>query len=133
MSAVGRVQTLTGQPGRVDGSAGVQGDALVGLRSTTGAALIAPTVLASAVGTLDANVVKVAVPAIGRGLHADVGALQWTLTGYLLTVAALLLLTGALADRFGRRRVRADRSGYTAPRAKRTWTVCCARCRSMKP
>src|ERR1700730_3574400 len=105
MSAVGRTQPLTGQPGRVDGSAAVQGNALVRLRSATGAALIAATVLAPAVGTLDANVVKVAVPAIGRGLHAYVGALQWTLTGYRLTVAALLLLTGALAGRFGRRRV----------------------------
>ncbi|HEY3944612.1 MAG TPA: DHA2 family efflux MFS transporter permease subunit [Solirubrobacteraceae bacterium] len=105
MSAVAKAEPPTGQPGRVDGPAVVQGDALVGLRSATGAALIAATVLASAVGTLDANVIKVAVPAIGRGLHANVSALQWTLTGYLLTVAALLLLTGALADRFGRRRV----------------------------
>ena len=36
--------------------------------------------------------VKVAIPAIGHGLHASVGALQWTLTSYLLAVAALLLL-----------------------------------------
>jgi len=50
-------------------------DALVALRSRTGAALIASTVLASAVGTLDANVVKVAVPTIGRDLHAGLGAL----------------------------------------------------------
>ena len=64
--------------------------------------MIAATVLASAVGSLDANVIKVAVPAIGRSLGASVATLQWTLTGYLLTVAALLLLSGALADRFGR-------------------------------
>lgn len=75
------------------------------LRSRVGAALIATTVLASMVGFLDANVVTVAVPAIGRDLGAGVVALQWTLTGYLLTVAALLLLSGALADHFGRRRV----------------------------
>jgi hypothetical protein len=72
MSAVGRAQTLIGQRGRVDAAAGVKGDALVGLRSATGAALIAATVLASAVGTLDANVITVAAPAIGRGLHASV-------------------------------------------------------------
>jgi EmrB/QacA subfamily drug resistance transporter len=70
-----------------------------------GTALIAATVLASASGTLDASASQVAIPAIGRGLHAVVAALQWTLTGYLLTVAALLLLSGALADRFGRRRL----------------------------
>ena len=36
--------------------------------------------LASAVATLDANAVKVAVPAIGRDLGASISALQWTLT-----------------------------------------------------
>jgi EmrB/QacA subfamily drug resistance transporter len=78
---------------------------LVALRSREGVALIATTVLASMVGFLDASVVNVAVPAIGRDLGAGVSAVQWTLTGYLVTVAALLLLSGALADRFGRRRV----------------------------
>ena len=81
------------------------GSALVALRSATGIALIAATVLASAVGSLDANVIKVAVPAIGQDLHASVATLQWTLTSYLLVVAALLLLSGALGDRFGLRRV----------------------------
>lgn len=75
------------------------------LRSRIGAALIAATVLASMVGFLDANVVNVAVPAIGRDLGAGVVPLQWMLTGYLLTVAALLLLSGALADHFGRKRI----------------------------
>jgi EmrB/QacA subfamily drug resistance transporter len=75
------------------------------LRSRIGVALIAATVLASMVGFLDANVVQVAVPAIGRDLGAGVAGLQWALTGYLLTVAALLLLSGALADHFGRRRI----------------------------
>ncbi|MFC7275814.1 DHA2 family efflux MFS transporter permease subunit [Paractinoplanes rhizophilus] len=75
------------------------------LRSRVGEALIAATVLASMVGFLDANVVNVAVPAIGRDLGAGVAGLQWVLTGYLLTVAALLLLSGALADHFGRRRI----------------------------
>lgn len=80
-------------------------DPLIQLHSRGGAALVATTVLASAVGFLDANVVNVAVPAIGDDLDAGAGALQWTLTGYLLSVAALLLLSGALADRFGRSRV----------------------------
>jgi EmrB/QacA subfamily drug resistance transporter len=78
---------------------------VVGLRTRAGAVLIGATVLASAVASVDANVVKVAIPAIGHGLHASVGALQWTLTSYLLAVAALLLLSGSLADRFGRRRL----------------------------
>jgi EmrB/QacA subfamily drug resistance transporter len=78
---------------------------LVALRSASGVVLIATTVLASTVGFLNASVVNVAVPAIGRDLHAGVGSLQWTLTSYLLTVAALLLPSGALVDRFGQRRV----------------------------
>src|SRR3954451_11132742 len=78
---------------------------LAALRSPTGVALIAGTVLASGVGSYDAYVVNVAVPAIGRDFGAGVTSIQWTLTSYLLAVAALLLLVGALADRFGRRRV----------------------------
>ena len=75
------------------------------LRSPTGYALIAGTVFASGVASYDANVVNVAVPAITRRFDAGVAAIQWTLTSYLLAVAALLLIAGALADRFGRRRV----------------------------
>lgn len=96
MSAVGTVSVVPSPRVAPD---------LVALRSRTGVALIAATVLASAAGTLDASASQVAIPAIGRGLHAGVAALQWTLTGYLLTVAALLLLSGALADRFGRRQL----------------------------
>jgi EmrB/QacA subfamily drug resistance transporter len=88
------------RPGAVAGTG-----QLVPLRSRTGAALITATVLASATTAVDANVIKVAVPAIGKSLGAGVAALQWTLTSYLLTVAALLLLAGALSDRFGRRRL----------------------------
>src|SRR4051812_37532412 len=86
-------------------SAPAEHPAPVALRSGAGVALIAATVLASMAGFLDASVVNVAIPAIGRDLGAGVVALQWTLTGYLLTAAALLLVAGALADRFGRRRV----------------------------
>jgi MFS family permease len=86
--------------------AGIAGhESPVALRSSAGVALIAATVLASLIGFLDASVVNVAVPAIGASLGASVVTLQWTLTSYLLAVAALLLLSGALADHFGRRRV----------------------------
>jgi EmrB/QacA subfamily drug resistance transporter len=81
------------------------GRALAPLRSATGIALIAATVLASGVASYDAYVVNVAVPAIDRHFDASVTAIQWTLTSYLLAVAALLLVAGALADRFGRRRI----------------------------
>jgi EmrB/QacA subfamily drug resistance transporter len=54
---------------------------------------------------LDSTVVNVALPAIGRDLHASVAGLQWTIDGYVLVLASLLMLAGATADRVGRRRV----------------------------
>ena len=55
--------------------------------------------------SLDATVVNVALPHIGADLDVGVSALQWVLTGYLLALASLILLGGALGDRLGRRRV----------------------------
>src|SRR5579864_4375894 len=75
------------------------------LRSARGRLALAATVAASAMASLDATVVNVALPHIGKDLHAGVSALQWVLTGYLLALASLILLGGALGDRFGRRRV----------------------------
>src|SRR6267378_3496315 len=78
-----------------------------GLRyaSAEGRWVLLATVLGSAVVMLDGTVVNVALPAIGRDLHAGIDGLQWTVSGYLLTLSALILLGGALGDRFGRRRV----------------------------
>ena len=67
-------------------------------------ALIA-TVAASAMASLDATVVNVALPDIGKEFGASVSTLQWVLTGYLIALASLILLGGALGDRFGRRKV----------------------------
>ncbi|MEV6449530.1 hypothetical protein [Amycolatopsis sp. NPDC051716] len=68
---------------------GTTGPALVALRSPAGAALVAAIVLASLIGFLDAYMINVAVPAIGRDLHASISRLQWVLTGYLVAVASL--------------------------------------------
>lgn len=54
---------------------------------------------------LDGTVVNVALPAIGRDFDTGLAGLQWILDAYLLTLGALLLLGGALGDRYGRRRV----------------------------
>ncbi|HEV3495175.1 MAG TPA: DHA2 family efflux MFS transporter permease subunit, partial [Actinomycetes bacterium] len=67
--------------------------------------VLAATVLGSGMAFLDGTVVNVALPAIGRDLGAGLSGLQWTLDAYLLTLGALLLLGGALGDRYGRRRV----------------------------
>src|SRR5262245_24780436 len=54
---------------------------------------------------LDATIVNVALPHIGEDFDASVSALQWVLTGYLLALASLILLGGALGDHYGRRKV----------------------------
>src|SRR6478735_1326863 len=54
---------------------------------------------------LDATVVNVALPHIGKEFHSSVSGLQWVLNGYLVALASLILLGGALGDRFGRRAV----------------------------
>jgi EmrB/QacA subfamily drug resistance transporter len=77
----------------------------VALGTTQGRWLVAVTVLASGMAFLDATAVQVALPSIGRDLGASLSGLQWTVTGYTLTLASLILLGGALGDRYGRRKV----------------------------
>src|SRR5947208_10713261 len=54
---------------------------------------------------LDITIVNVALPSIQKSLHASFQDLQWVVDAYALTLAALLLTAGSLADRFGRRLV----------------------------
>ena len=54
---------------------------------------------------LDNTVVNVALPSIGRDLHVSVSSLEWVVTAYALTFAALLITGGKLGDLFGRRRI----------------------------
>ena len=77
----------------------------VRLGTATGRWVLAASVLGSAVAALDATVVNVALPAIRRDLGGGLTGLQWIITGYLLTLAAFILLGGSLGDRYGRRRV----------------------------
>jgi EmrB/QacA subfamily drug resistance transporter len=73
--------------------------------SAPGRWLLAVAVLGSGIAFLDATVVNVALPDIGRDLHASTSTLQWILNGYTLTLASLILLGGSLGDRYGRRRI----------------------------
>lgn len=66
---------------------------------------LAATVLGSGIASLDATVVNVALPRLGRDLDSGFAGLQWVLNGYTLTLAALILVGGSLGDRYGRRRV----------------------------
>jgi EmrB/QacA subfamily drug resistance transporter len=67
------------------------------------------TLIAVCTGTLmlllDVTIVNVALPSIQRSLGSSFSDLQWVVDAYALTLAALLLTTGSLADLFGRRRL----------------------------
>jgi MFS family permease len=55
--------------------------------------------------TIDVTILNVALPTLAAALDADNSALQWFINAYEVVFAGLLLTAGALADRFGRRRV----------------------------
>ncbi|WP_245941643.1 MFS transporter [Vallicoccus soli] len=85
--------------------AGVEERAGLRLGTPAGRWVLLATVLASGVAMLDATVVNVALPALAEDLDAGLAGLQWTVNGYTLTLASLILLGGSLGDRLGRRRV----------------------------
>lgn len=73
--------------------------------SARGRWILLTTVLGSGLAMLDSTVVNIALERIGAEFDASFAALQWTVNGYTLTLAGLILLGGSLGDRFGRRRV----------------------------
>lgn len=78
---------------------------MVSYASATGRWVIVATVLGSGMAAIDGTVVGIALPVIGREFHASISAMQWVVTGYMLVLAALLIVGGTLGDQFGRRRV----------------------------
>jgi EmrB/QacA subfamily drug resistance transporter len=73
--------------------------------TATGRWVLLATVLGSSLAFIDATVVNLALPELGRSLDASAAGLQWTVNGYGLSLAALILVGGSLGDRFGRKRV----------------------------
>ena len=67
--------------------------------------VLATTIVGSSMAMIDGTVVNVALPRIGAQFHASVAGLQWIVDGYLLSLAALVLVAGVFGDRYGRRRV----------------------------
>ena len=53
---------------------------------------------------MDVTIVNVALPSIAAAFHGGVSDLQWTIDAYSLVVAALLIMSGSIGDRFGRKR-----------------------------
>jgi MFS family permease len=67
--------------------------------------VLAACVLASSMAYIDGSVLVVALPKLRAHFAADLASVQWVLTGYLLTLASLTLIGGALADVYGKARV----------------------------
>jgi len=83
----------------------MEGEPRLRVSSAAGRWVLLATVLGSSMALLDSTVVNVALPTISRSLGASLAGLQWTVTGYTLSLAGLILLGGSLGDRAGRRRV----------------------------
>ena len=79
--------------------------AYVGYSTPRGRVVVAAAVLGSGLTLLDSTVVNIALRTIGDDLDASLSELQWISDGYLLSLASLILLGGALGDRYGRRRI----------------------------
>jgi EmrB/QacA subfamily drug resistance transporter len=78
---------------------------LLALSSREGRLTLATVTLGSGIAILDGSVVNIALRTIGTDLDANLADLQWVLNGYLLSLASLILVGGALGDRLGRRRM----------------------------
>lgn len=73
-------------------------------RRRHGMALLLTASLVSSLIMLDSNIVAVSLPAIAQSLHAHFADVEWVISAYVLTFAAMLLPSGAIADRYGRKR-----------------------------
>src|SRR4051795_3139396 len=67
--------------------------------------ILIATILGSSMAFVDASVVNIALPTIGRDLSAGLGAQQWIALSYSLAVASLYIVAGSLGDRYGRWRL----------------------------
>lgn len=67
--------------------------------------VLATSILSSSLAMIDGSVVNVGLQAIGHDLKGSGADLQWVVNAYLLPLSAILLLGGALGDRYGRRLV----------------------------
>jgi EmrB/QacA subfamily drug resistance transporter len=62
-------------------------------------------ILGMIMSILDTTIVNVALPTLSRELHSSISQIQWVVTGYILSLAAVIPVTGWAARRFGAKRV----------------------------
>src|ERR1700745_2519291 len=72
---------------------------------TQGRWILVATILGSSMAFIDSTVVNVALPALQRDLHASAADVQWVVEAYALFLSSLILVGGALGDRYGRKRI----------------------------
>jgi EmrB/QacA subfamily drug resistance transporter len=68
-------------------------------------AILAATILGSAMVFIDSTAVNIALPVFQRDLHAGLAQVQWIVEAYQLFLSSLVLVGGSLGDHFGRRRI----------------------------
>jgi EmrB/QacA subfamily drug resistance transporter len=77
----------------------------VKLNSIEGKWIMLSTILASSMAFIDATALNVVLPSLQKDLHANGSDLFWILNAYLLMLASLILIGGAIGDRLGRKKV----------------------------
>lgn len=77
----------------------------VTIHSLEGKLILSATILASGMAFLDSSVVGIAIPTIQAKLNATITGIQWIVNGYTLMLCSLILISGALGDRFGRKKI----------------------------
>jgi EmrB/QacA subfamily drug resistance transporter len=78
---------------------------LLELDSRRGRCTLIVVIIGTGIALLDGTVVNIAARTMGEDLGASLSQVQWVLNGYLLSLAALILVGSSLGDRHGRRRV----------------------------
>jgi EmrB/QacA subfamily drug resistance transporter len=74
-------------------------------KTVEGKLILTATILASGMAFLDGSVVNIAIPTIQNKFGATISDIQWIVNGYMIMLCALLLISGALGDRYGRKRI----------------------------
>lgn len=73
--------------------------------AVSGAWVLAATIIGSSMTFIDGTVINVALPVLQEKLQASASQVQWVVESYALTLSALILVGGALGDKYGRRKV----------------------------
>lgn len=75
----------------------------IALKSTAGRWILTATILASGMAFLDGTIVFLLLPTLQMVFNTTINSIQWVVNSYLLLLASLLMIGGALGDRYGRR------------------------------